>query len=113
MLHGEIERLHRTFRLPVVLCYLEGLTVHEAARRLRCSHGTVRSRMARAREKLSSALSAPRRCFARGRLAATLDFRWASASVSSALCEMTTLSAIRFAAGESAAPAATALARKF
>ena len=52
VLHGEIERLPRAFRLPVVLCYLEGLTVHEAARRLRCSHGTVRSRMARAREKL-------------------------------------------------------------
>ena len=34
-LHGEIERLPAAFRLPVVLCYLEGLTVHEAARRLR------------------------------------------------------------------------------
>lgn len=47
LLHEEIERLPRAFRLPVVLCYLEGLTVHEAARRLGCSHGTVRSRMAR------------------------------------------------------------------
>ncbi len=44
----------------------------------------------------------PRRRFARGRLAAGLDFRWASASVSSALCEMTTHAAIRFVAGESA-----------
>ena len=30
LLHDEIERLPRAFRLPVVLCYLEGLTVHEA-----------------------------------------------------------------------------------
>jgi RNA polymerase sigma factor (sigma-70 family) len=34
-LHVEIERLPAAFRLPVVLCYLEGLTVHEAAHRLR------------------------------------------------------------------------------
>ena len=57
LLHNEIERLPRAFRLPVVLCYLEGLTVHEAARRLRCSHGTLRSRMARAREKLKRGLT--------------------------------------------------------
>ena len=56
LLHAEIERLPRVFRVPVILCYLEGLTVHEAARRLRCSHGTVRSRMARAREKLRRGL---------------------------------------------------------
>ena len=56
-LHGEIERLPERFRLPVVLCYLEGLTVHEAARQLRWSHGTVRSRMARAREKLRRGLT--------------------------------------------------------
>ena len=61
LLHEEIERLPRTFRLPVVLCYLEGLTVHEAARRLRWSHGTLRSRMARAREKLSARPHPPRR----------------------------------------------------
>ena len=57
LLHDEIERLPRAFRLPVVLCYLEGHTVQEAARRLRCSHGTVRSQMARAREKLRRALT--------------------------------------------------------
>ena len=49
-LHCEIERLPDVFRVPVVLCYLEGLTVHEVAQRLRWSHGTVRSRMARARQ---------------------------------------------------------------
>ena len=34
-LHGEIDRLPRAFRLPVVLCYFEGLTLDEAAHRLR------------------------------------------------------------------------------
>ena len=36
ILHSEIDRLPGPFRLPVVLCYLEGLTLDEAARRLRC-----------------------------------------------------------------------------
>src|SRR5260221_12650621 len=56
-IHGEVDRLPRTFRLPVVLCYFEGLTLDEAARRLRCPAGTVRSRLARAREKLRRGLA--------------------------------------------------------
>ena len=111
LLHEEIERLPRAFRLPVVLCYLEGLTVHEAARRLGCSHGTVRSRMAR-RERL-------RRCLLRRgiglpatALAAALAARNASASVSSHLCETTARSAVQFAAGQSAAPVAVAIAQE-
>ena len=31
-LHAEIERLPSVFRLPVVLCYFEGLSLDEAAR---------------------------------------------------------------------------------
>ena len=50
-------RLPRAFRLPVVLCYFEGLTLDEAARRLRCPPGTVRSRLARARDKLRRGLT--------------------------------------------------------
>jgi len=50
-LHEEIGRLPGSFRLPVVLCYFEGLTLDEAARRLRWPAGTVRSRLARARDK--------------------------------------------------------------
>ena len=45
---------------PMVLH--EGLTLDEAARRLRCPAGTLRSRLARAREKLGRALT--RRGFA-------------------------------------------------
>ncbi len=55
-LHEEIDRLPAAFRRVVVLCYLEGFTVEEAARRLRCPTGTVRSRMARSRAKLRRAL---------------------------------------------------------
>ena len=111
-LHKEIERLPRAFRLPVVLCYLEGLTVHEAARRLRCSHGTVRSRMARAREKLRRGLTRRGVFVPANSLAVALSARSASASVSSSLCETTTRAAIQFAAGHTVAPLATALARE-
>ncbi len=40
------------FREPVVLCYLEGLTSEQAAARIGCPPGTVRSRLSRARERL-------------------------------------------------------------
>ena len=56
-LHVEIDRLPEAFRLPVVLCYFEGLTLDEAARRLRWPAGTLRSRLARAREKLRRGLA--------------------------------------------------------
>ena len=112
LLHEEIERLPRAFRLPVVLCYLEGLTVHEVARRLRCSHGTIRSRMARAREKLRRPLIRRGVILPAATLAAALSTRSAAASVSSHLYETTAHVAIQFAAGQSAAPLATAVARQ-
>jgi RNA polymerase sigma factor (sigma-70 family) len=48
----EVTRLPSPLRAPVVLCYLEGMSHDEAARRLRWPVGTVRSRMARARDVL-------------------------------------------------------------
>ncbi len=44
-LHEEIGRLPGSFRLPVVRCHFEGLTLDEAARRLRLPAGTVHSRL--------------------------------------------------------------------
>ncbi len=53
----EVTRLPSALREPVVLCYLEGMTHDEAARRLRWPVGTVRSRMARARDVLRRRLA--------------------------------------------------------
>jgi RNA polymerase sigma factor (sigma-70 family) len=50
--HQEVGRLPEKYRSPVVLCYLEGLTHEEAATRLGCPVGTVRSRLSRARSTL-------------------------------------------------------------
>ncbi len=93
-LHDEIDRLPVAFRLPVVLCYFEGLTVEEAARQLRWPHGTVRSRLARARDKLRLGLTRRGVVLPAAALAAVLDSRPASASVSSPLCDLTTRAAI-------------------
>ena len=112
LLHEEIELLPRAFRLTVVLCYLEGLTVHEAARRLRCAHGTVRSRMARAREKLRRALTRRGVALPTAAIAAALAPRSAWASISPSMCENTTRATVQFAAGQNAAPLAAALARE-
>ena len=106
-LHGEIDRLPGAFRMPVVLCYFEGLTLDEAAERLRWPAGTLRSRLARAREKLRRGLAPRLRALDRPPLAP----RSAPASVSSLLCDSTTRAAIAFAArhaagGALAAPAA-------
>lgn len=56
VLHEEIERLPNRFRVPIVLCDLEGHTHEDAARHLRCPVGTVKSRLARGRERLRGRL---------------------------------------------------------
>jgi RNA polymerase sigma factor (sigma-70 family) len=52
VLHEELLRLPERYRIPLVLCYLEGLSHEEAALRSGRPVGTVRSRLARGREKL-------------------------------------------------------------
>ena len=56
-LHDELDRLPDSFREPLVLCYLEGLTQEQAAAQLRCPLGTVQSRLARGRAKLKARLT--------------------------------------------------------
>ncbi len=109
-LHSEIARLPGSFRKPLVLCYFEGLTLDEAARRLRCPTGTLRSRIARARDKLKRGLTR-RGVLPAAALTALLSPRSASASVSSRLCETTARAAIQFAAGQFAAPLALEVLR--
>jgi RNA polymerase sigma-70 factor (ECF subfamily) len=55
-LHEEIDRLPERYRGPVILCLVEERSYDEAARRLGCPVGTVKSRPARGREKLRERL---------------------------------------------------------
>jgi polysaccharide biosynthesis/export protein len=53
----EVHRLPEKYRAAVVLCYWEGLTQEQAAAQLGCPLGTVRSRLARARDLLRRRLT--------------------------------------------------------
>ena len=57
VLHEELNRLPEKFRLPLVLCYMEGKTNEEAAHLLQCPVGTVKGRLWRARGQLRARLS--------------------------------------------------------
>ncbi len=111
-LHDEIDRLPRPFRLPVLLFYFEDLTLDEVARRLGWPAGTVRSRLARAREKLRHRLNRRGVVLPGGAMVAILSRRSTGACVGSALCDATTKAAIRFAAGEAVAPSVAVLAQE-
>jgi RNA polymerase sigma factor (sigma-70 family) len=57
LVEEELGRLPERLRLPVLLCYWEGLTNEEAAQRLGWPAGTVKTRLAKARAVLHDRLS--------------------------------------------------------
>jgi RNA polymerase sigma factor (sigma-70 family) len=57
ILHQELDRLPDKFRLPLLLCYLHGLSRDEAAQRLGCSTGAVRGNLERGRKRLHARLT--------------------------------------------------------
>jgi RNA polymerase sigma factor (sigma-70 family) len=102
-LHDEIGRLPERYRVPVVLCLLEGLTHEQAARHLGWPVGTVKSRLAGGRERLRSRLS--RRGLVPGVLLPSTSgsATSAQAAVPKSLAEVTAQAAARIATGAAAA----------
>src|SRR5579883_622807 len=98
-LHEEVARLPEKYRESVVLCYLEGLTTEAAARRLGCAHGTVLSRLSRARARLRRQLTRRGLPLPAGLLAAGLSPEAAKAVVPGALAHSVVQAAMRIAAG--------------
>ncbi|MFO0958792.1 MAG: sigma-70 family RNA polymerase sigma factor [Isosphaeraceae bacterium] len=105
VIHEEIGRLPGRYREAAVLCYLEGKSHEEAAGLMRCPVGTVKSRLAGARERLRGRLV--RRGFAPASGAVATLLAAESASAAAPLpafwVETTSEAALRFAAGSWAA----------
>jgi hypothetical protein len=96
MLDEAIARLPEKYRTPLVLHYLEGLTVAEVAHRLGCPQGTTCARLARAKERLRARLARHELAWCTGTLATALAV---GTTVPTALAMSTVQAAISLAAG--------------
>jgi RNA polymerase sigma factor (sigma-70 family) len=101
-LDEELARLPERDRGPLILCYLEGLTRDEAAARLGCPLGTLKSRLERARAVLQKRL-ARRGLGLPATLSALLLAGGSTAGVPPGLHTATITAASLFAAGRAAA----------
>jgi len=57
ILEEELRRLPEAYRLPIVLCCLEGFSLEEAARRLGRTTGSLRGKLERGRKRLAARLT--------------------------------------------------------
>jgi RNA polymerase sigma factor (sigma-70 family) len=103
ILDRELSRLADKYRLPIVLCDLEGRSRKEVARQLAIPEGTLSSRLAAARKKLAARLARYGFTVSGMSLAALLTENTATATVAPSLFATTTKAALLIAASPAAA----------
>ncbi len=96
------------YRLPIVLCDLEGRTRKEVARQLQLPEGTLSNRLAGGRKLLAKRLSAKGLALSAGSLAWLMGEQAASGSVPATLIATTVNTAYALAAGSAATGAVSA-----
>lgn len=102
LLDHELTRLPDKYRIPIVLCDLEGKTRQQAAEQLAIPVGTLSGRLTTAREMLAKRLTRHGLALSGGALLATLFPNAASAAVPSQLVTVTVQNATAIAAGQAA-----------
>ncbi|HEV3448193.1 MAG TPA: sigma-70 family RNA polymerase sigma factor, partial [Gemmataceae bacterium] len=107
LLDEEVQRLAQRYRVPLVLCYLEGQTRDQAARQLGWSLRTLDRRLTRGRELLRLRLLRKGFTLSAGLLAAAFGEQTACAAVPVTLLDTTRKAAALVAAGKQVAAAAS------
>ena len=112
ILDAEVQRLADCYRVPFVLCCVEGMSKAEAARELGWKEGTVSGRLARARKQLQKRLARRGVVLSAVLTAGALAQHSAGATVPPELLATTVKTVLGSLAGKAAAvsPAVTALA---
>jgi RNA polymerase sigma factor (sigma-70 family) len=98
VLDEEVNRLPDIYRVPFVLCCLEGRTNADVAGELGCAIGTIESRLTRARRRLRAGLARRGVTLSAGMIAALAGSNAASAFVPTTLVACTARAAIQVAA---------------
>jgi len=100
LLDQELNGLPEHYRLPILLCDLEGKTIKDAAQQLGWPQGSLAGRLARGRKLLAKRLANRGVVLSAGSLAAVVSQNVASAGVPTSLMSSTVKAAAMIAAGQ-------------